>query len=132
MAYIDWKDEYSVENALIDKQHQVLFDLVNEVADKIKAGSSPELKAVIDRLANYTVGHFKDEEALMKRAGYPGLEDHQMIHSELIDKVQDLQLRLKTNQPVSMITVIRFLSDWLQDHILKDDMAYKASIQGMK
>jgi len=131
MAYMDWKDQYSVENALIDKQHQALFGLVNEVADKVKAGSMPEVKGVINRLAAYTVEHFRDEEAIMKKAGYASLEDHQMIHAELLEKVQELQQKLDKNQAVSMVGIIRFLSDWLKEHILKDDMAYKASIKGI-
>ena len=122
MAYMDWKENYSVENALIDKQHQALFDLVNEVADKVKAGNMPEVKAVVNRLAAYTVDHFRDEEAIMKKAKYAGLEDHQMIHAELIGKVQELQLKLEKNRPVSMVGIIRFLSDWLKVHILNDDI----------
>ncbi|MBV5350520.1 hemerythrin family protein, partial [bacterium] len=81
------------------------------------------------RLAAYTVTHFRDEEALLKKAGYANLEDHKMIHAELLEKVQDLQQKLANNQAVSLVSVIRFLSDWLKDHILRDDMAYKPSIK---
>ncbi|MDP2877135.1 MAG: bacteriohemerythrin [Holophaga sp.] len=129
VAYMDWKAEYSVENALIDKQHKALFDLVNEVAEKVKSGNLPEVKSVINRLATYTVEHFKDEEAIMIKAGYANLEDHEMIHAELLEKVQELQHKLANNQAVSLVAVIRFLSDWLKEHILKDDMAYKAAIK---
>lgn len=132
MAYMDWKVEFSVENPLIDKQHQALFGLVNEVADKVKAGNLPAIKDVVNRLAAYTVEHFKDEEFIMKKARYAGLEDHQMVHVELLRQVQEIQQKLEKNQPVSMIVIIRFLSDWLTTHILKDDMAYKISIKGIR
>ena len=132
MAYMDWKDQYSVENALIDKQHQVLFALVNEVAEKVKTGNMPEIKGVINQLAAYTVEHFRDEEIIMKKAGYADFEDHQMIHAELIEKVQELQAKLEKNQAVSMVGIIRFLADWLKDHILKDDMAYKSVIKNIQ
>lgn len=131
MAYMEWKAQYSVENAMIDRQHQALFALVNEVADKVKAGNMPEIRGVIDRLAAYTVEHFRDEEAILRKAGYAALEDHEMIHAELLEKVQDLRTKLEKNQAVSMVGIIRFLSDWLKDHILKDDMAYKSSIKGI-
>lgn len=131
MAYMDWKDHYSVENPLIDRQHQALFALVNEVADKVKAGNMPEIRGVIDRLAAYTVEHFRDEEAILRKAGYAALEDHEMIHAELLEKVQDLRTKLEKHQAVSMVGIIRFLSDWLKDHILQDDMAYKSSIKGI-
>ena len=131
MAYMDWKDQYSVENAEIDRQHQALFALVNEVADKVKAGNMPEIRGVIDRLATYTVEHCRDEEAFWKKAGDPALDDHELIHAELLQKVQDLRTKQEKNQAVSMVGVIRFLSDWLKDHILLDDMAYKSSIKGI-
>ena len=132
MAYMDWKSEYSVENELIDKQHQDLFALVNEVADKVKTGKMPEIKDLVNQLAAYTVKHFKDEENIMKKAGYTSLGDHQMVHTELIRQVQEIQQKLEKNQPVSMVAIIRFLSDWLKTHILKDDMAYKSSIKGIR
>ncbi len=128
---MDWKDQYSVENAVIDRQHKALFALVNEVADKVKTGNMPEIRGVIDRLAAYTVEHFRDEEAIMRKAGYAALEDHELIHTELLEKVQELRAKLEKNQAVSMVGVIRFLSDWLKDHILLDDMAYKSSIKGI-
>ncbi len=131
MAYMEWKAQYSVENAMIDRQHQALFVLVNEVADKVKAGNMPEIRGVVDRLAAYTVEHFRDEEAILRKAGYAALEDHEMIHAELLEKVQDLRTKLEKNQAVSMVGIIRFLSDWLKDHILKDDMAYKTAIKGI-
>lgn len=131
MAYMEWKAQYSVENAMIDRQHQALFALVNEVADKVKAGNMPEIRGVIDRLAAYTVEHFRDEEAILRKAGYAALEDHEMIHAELLEKVQDLRTKLEKHQAVSMVGIIRFLSDWLKDHILQDDMAYKSSIKGI-
>lgn len=128
---MDWKDQYSVENAVIDRQHKALFALVNEVADKVKTGNMPEIRGVVDRLAAYTVEHFRDEEAIMRKAGYAALEDHELIHTELLEKVQELRAKLEKNQAVSMVGVIRFLSDWLKDHILLDDMAYKSSIKGI-
>jgi len=131
VAYMEWKAQYSVENAMIDRQHQALFVLVNEVADKVKAGNMPEIRGVVDRLAAYTVEHFRDEEAILRKAGYAALEDHEMIHAELLEKVQDLRTKLEKNQAVSMVGIIRFLSDWLKDHILKDDMAYKTAIKGI-
>jgi hemerythrin-like metal-binding protein len=91
----------------------------------------PEIRGVIDRLAAYTVEHFRDEEAILRKAGYAALEDHEMIHAELLEKVQDLRTKLEKHQAVSMVGIIRFLSDWLKDHILQDDMAYKSSIKGI-
>ena len=132
MAFMDWKEQYGIENTMIDSQHQALFGLVNEVADRVRTGNMPEVKAVVNRLAAYTVEHFRDEENIMMRAKYPGLEDHRLIHAELLEKVQELQVKLEKNQPVSMVGIIRFLSDWLKDHILKEDMAYKPYIKGTR
>ena len=33
MALVKWNDSYSVQNVAMDKQHQHLFDLINELHD---------------------------------------------------------------------------------------------------
>lgn len=132
MAFMNWKDQYSVGHAVIDTQHKELFALVNEVAERLKDGGKDfEIKTVIDRLATYTVEHFREEERLMQMGNYPRLEEHKRVHADLIEKVQGIQLRLMMGTYVPNIEVVRFLSDWLLNHIMKEDMDYKSSVQGV-
>lgn len=45
------------------------------------------LGSIIDELVDYTVSHFRTEEEMMKRTGYPDLENHKQIHQQFVDKL---------------------------------------------
>lgn len=125
MAFIDWNDRFSVGHAEIDKQHKKLFKLVNNVADLVKMGITPELKKIIADLTSYTLEHFRFEEKVMRDSGYKDLASHIKKHEDLVKEVSALQLKLKAGERVSMMSVTRFLADWLTNHIMKEDMEYK-------
>jgi hemerythrin-like metal-binding protein len=85
-------------------------------------------RTVIDELlrflADYTVRHFADEEAVMRTAGYADLPNHQALHRELLAQVTDLQRRFASGENLKTIEVSEFLANWLRNHILHIDHAY--------
>jgi hemerythrin len=51
MAYIDWTEKLSVGIDIIDEQHKVLFKIINDLHDAMKAGQSKlVIKEVLERL----------------------------------------------------------------------------------
>ena len=41
MAFVQWKDSYSVGHPQIDQQHQRLLAMINELHDVMSAGGNP-------------------------------------------------------------------------------------------
>jgi len=125
MELFPWKDEYSVEVAEIDEEHKKLVDLTNQLYSAMKQGKS---KDVIDKilrgLADYTVEHFSDEEGLMKKAGYAGLEEHQKVHQEFVAKVETFIKDFESGKLLLSIEILSFLRDWLIQHIMGTDRKY--------
>lgn len=120
-----WGDKYRTGEGTVDEQHQELFRMVNELHDGIVGGKGKELMApILDQLATYTVKHFSAEEALMKRTNYPASVEHIAKHMDLTKQVVDLIEKYKAGKLVLSITLSRFLANWLNHHILKDDMAF--------
>nr|MDA3879834.1 hemerythrin [Prolixibacteraceae bacterium] len=63
MKYVKWNDALKVNNPDIDKQHQKLFKLINEVYKAIDENKSNETtKTTIDEMENYINTHFTLEE----------------------------------------------------------------------
>lgn len=125
MALIQWTDKLSVGNAQIDSEHKKLVDLVNRLHDAMKAGKAKEeIGGVLSELVNYTMVHFKNEEALMAKGGYPNLAAHQKEHQDLKLKVQDLLKKYNAGSVTLGIETANFLRDWLQKHILETDKQY--------
>ena len=119
-----WSSRFETGIAIIDQQHQALFEAVNKLADSFKSGTaSAQVKASMDFLVKYTVEHFQTEEKFMKEMGYPKLSSHMAQHGQLVAKAKDLQARLAEGKTVT-VEVTSFLADWLKHHINEEDMGY--------
>jgi len=78
---------------------------------------------IIARLAEYAVSHFNQEEAYMREVGYPGLAGHHAIHEDLKKKVGEAIEAFEKGEIVPA-AIMQFLSDWLINHIMKEDRKY--------
>ena len=126
MALITWSDTMSVGVAKIDKEHQGLIALINLLHSEMLAGKSKAaLGTVLDKLILYTKTHFATEETLFRTHNYPQTDAHRKEHAALTQKALALQSDLKAGKTVISAPVLDFLRDWLTNHILKQDMAYK-------
>lgn len=125
MSMLTWDEKYSVEIAEIDRQHQKLFGLLNELYEAMQEGKAAEVVGkVLDRVVDYTVYHFAYEEKLMRDAGYPGDAAHREEHAQLAAQAKDLARRLKARQGDVPVATLKFLCDWLGRHILGTDKKY--------
>lgn len=121
-----WSDKYSVGVASIDKQHQKLVGMINELnAAMVTEQDFQVLDDIVTRMLEYTIYHFSSEEEKMTSAEYPEIESHKAKHVELIEDVQGYYNKLK-NGDIDTPAVLSFLKDWLNHHILKVDMAYSS------
>lgn len=125
MPYINWSTEFSVHHAGMDAQHQQLFDYVNAFYDAVAADArQATLLGIFTRIVQFTANHFRDEEAMMARVGYDGLNRHRLIHQQLVTQVMALDKRLRQNDPAVAHEIEGFLKHWLTAHIKGIDMKY--------
>lgn len=120
----------SVGVARLDRDHRVLIGLINRLARHGGGGAdTPIVAEVLTALIAYTRFHFYREERVMEACGYPSLDAHREEHRLLADEVARLKLRF-SDDPASLrhTDLLRFLSDWLNHHILLQDMAYREAI----
>ena len=120
-----WRPDYATGADRIDKQHMQLFDLVNELHDAMTKGHGKEqIQATLDKLISYTLTHFSDEEAEMRRANYPKLTEHIAEHKALTEKVTYYRIALRAGNLGVTLEAMRFTGQWLRDHILSRDMDF--------
>ncbi|MFZ1375617.1 MAG: bacteriohemerythrin [Geothrix sp.] len=125
MAFLSWHERFSVGHAEIDQQHQRLFELVNHFDDVIQMGMVEELPRIVDDVMHLSEAHFRFEEGLIQDIGFPVVAEHRKIHRELLDQVGHMRSSMMVGGHVSHKAVVRFLADWLTNHILREDMEYK-------
>jgi hemerythrin-like metal-binding protein len=132
MAFVDWKQEYSVGNREIDEQHKRLVGLINQLHDAMKAGGRHEdLMKIMNELVDYTRYHFSHEEKLMQKAGYRDLAAHQRVHRAMVEQVEKLKQEAGTSRAGFSIKLMGFLKNWLTDHILGSDQKYASSLKSV-
>jgi hemerythrin len=125
MGFIKWTSKYAVNIVEIDSQHQKLIDLINTLYDAMSVGKGKDvLGKVLSELADYTTYHFATEDRLFQEYGYPGREQHRKEHDDLTAKTKALKQAFDTGNKKLAIDVMLFLSNWLNDHIMEEDMKY--------
>ncbi|MEW6168637.1 MAG: bacteriohemerythrin [Pseudomonadota bacterium] len=130
MSFVTWNSDLAVGHTQMDGQHQALIDIVNRYHDAL-AAKAPQRKlvAIFEEVADYARYHFRDEEALMERSGYPGLARHRIIHGQLLDRVTELLLRLRAGEPGIDEQIQFFLKNWLTAHIKGIDRQYRPFVE---
>lgn len=130
MGRIDWNDSFSVHHDQIDKQHQKLIDLYNELHETLLHGTIEEStetrRQTLDSLVEYIDYHFSFEEEYLKDLNYAQLDKHCQIHKNFSSKVKTLQQDIVSGNMVFTSSLIKLLRNWIVDHILKEDKAYSA------
>ena len=122
MSVIQWNDDFKTGNLYVDNQHIELFSMVNELHDSILSGQGKQkTNEVLDSLSKYVSKHFAAEEALMKNANYPEYENHKAIHDTLARQAAEIIEGFRTGKIVLSLTLSRFLSDWIKNHIKVED-----------
>lgn len=130
MALMKWSDMLSVKVARFDKEHQNLIDIINELHDAMIVGKGKEVVgSIMNKLISYTSTHFKSEELVLSQYGYPGLALQKAEHKKFVDQVLDIQKQILENKAFPT-TVLSFLRDWLNNHIMKEDKKYGSYLNG--
>jgi len=127
MALSEWKAEYNLGIASIDRQHRRLVDMINALDDGLNTQgrySEPVLKSIFVELGDYTASHFSYEENLFEIHGYADTEAHKQEHLALLDQVVDLQMRVQSGETEIGPELLAFLKRWLTSHILGSDRRY--------
>lgn len=125
MALIKWDSSFSVNVELIDKQHQMLVKMINELYDAMRSGKEKEaLQKLINRLSDYAAMHFAAEEHYFDIFGYPDSEAHKKAHSDFERKVAKFENEFDQGRQSLSREIMNFLGDWLVEHIKGSDMKY--------
>jgi hemerythrin len=125
MDAIEWNDSYSVGVNELDEQHKKLFRIINTMfsAEDLSV-SSKVMTDLIDEMSKYASIHFETEERYLSECNYPELENQIRAHDvfrKKVDELRSAQTAESENVPSEMI---RFLYEWLVNHIMFCDKKY--------
>ncbi len=131
MPLIEWNDAFSVGIQKLDEQHKKFLSLTNLLFDAMQGAQDREVVgSVLKELQQYVVYHFKAEESLMKIYNYPNMNAHKQEHEDAIQRVNKFVLDYERGLQTVHIELLKFLSDWIQNHILRVDRKYIPYVRG--
>ena len=128
-----WTESLAVGHRTIDDQHRELIDRFRGLLLACKAGKGKEKVAeLFGFLDAYVASHFRAEEQLMAKHGYPGLLEHKSQHAWLVGKLADLQGTLLADGPSFHLVVEanQALLNWIVEHIRSTDVRFGKYLQG--
>ena len=129
MRVVQWDETLSVGNAEIDKDHQALFELLDQLRTAVREGQTEKVRLnILSELVRRTQAHFALEESVMARIAYAEAQAHRAEHGKLMAQVRELQDRVAQGDLSLSLSVFQFLYGWLARHIeVKDKPLGQAS-----
>lgn len=127
MNLIRWNDEFSVGVLEMDKQHLKLIDMINRLIKEQKVlTDAATVSEMLTEMTDYALEHFRAEEFLLSEYGYEEKDKQTRQHQEFIVKTQSFYSATDIGANILSKALLDYLSDWMVNHILEEDMKYKA------
>lgn len=123
---IIWKSEYNINNFKIDREHQQLFSIAREALSISKLKKDEEqiekLKKTITKLFDYVGTHFSNEQKHMESISYPELEEHKLLHKNMINMLTNLVSKLNSMELEQIQQALfNFIEEYFIRHIILED-----------
>lgn len=120
-----WEEDLSIHVGPMDKDHQVLISLMNDVYTLYsKNAHRSEIAKGMQALGNFVVEHFEREERFFATiSGYPDVEIHKAIHKKLLNRYFGYLEEYQSGGDIGE-DFFFFLKAWLVAHIEGVDMKY--------
>lgn len=125
MPLVAWSQRYSVNIKEMDEQHKVLIGMINDLHDALKKGEGRQVTSgILQKMIEYAAMHFSLEERYMIKYDYPDFSSHKKKHTAFVEKVLGFQRDLNGGSVTVSLEVMKFLMEWLLEHIRHTDMKY--------
>ena len=133
---IQWRQQMSVGNLILDMDHKYLISLINLVECAMRHPNEFDaLEMAVNQLVNYAKEHFVREERIQLYLEYSYYLDHKLSHQKLLDRLEEIVTRiLKFRESGECLKdsgadIANLLRDWLLNHVLKEDMLMKPDLE---
>ena len=128
---LNWMDILEVGVPEIDNDHQALLQECNELLVLARAKSDwPAIAAAARRLIEHCADHFRLEEGVLARTGFPRVDDHTRQHGQIARYLENTLLPIEGTESTERERLfgIDKLRAALVDILLRHDLDYKSHL----
>ncbi len=131
MTVMRWTEKMSVGVPELDADHKELIKVINQLEENSGAAArGTAIRQCLFALLRYAEYHFAREEKVLAACHYPGVRKQKLEHRDFVARMNRMHHRFDDNPDNAAAVVndklLGFLRDWLNHHILIEDMAYRA------
>lgn len=118
-----WLNEYNVNIAFIDEQHQYFFKVLKSLESIAKSGNCQEsISEIFFSMVHYADHYLIQEEIYFKGLKYPGLKEHHLKHDKFVEGIINLKNDFATGKKDVCHTLLLFMKEYFHEHILDYDL----------
>jgi len=124
MRKMIWSTDCKTGFDEIDSQHRLLYAICNELLDiNNPQKQQDEIKYLLHHLVEYVEKHFKSEELVFEKYGFPGLGEHRQRHKEIMAEISAV---IKDSKSMTELkdNLDTMLDNWIRVHILIEDKKF--------
>jgi hemerythrin-like metal-binding protein len=130
MSLFKWSNAHSVYLPEIDAEHRAIYRLGDELHKALMAGADlAQLKPILGNLLETVEEHFRHEERLMRAIHYTAFAWHKGQHDAARKRAKALAKRIEAGDSAAANELLKFLSDWLRDHMGVADRMMGATLR---
>lgn len=126
MSKFEWNESMSVAVEVIDKDHEYLASILNDLSDALQKGKGHEmLEGCLENTVNFTKYHFEHEESLFAKTDYPQAAEHIKEHAKMLAEISNIQKQYKeAPSDELLIKTFLFYEKLFSEHMAKVDPGF--------
>ena len=125
---LQWSDNLSVGNALMDSDHRNLFGMIGTVDHALRSGNSQILSQAFQRLVVSVGIHFANEERLAQVIDLP-FDSHKKLNLYLQQELEHMRSELDAKDGLWSEGAVEHFShslrNWMAAHLGRDERLLK-------
>jgi diguanylate cyclase (GGDEF)-like protein/hemerythrin-like metal-binding protein len=129
-----WNRNLETGHAAIDRQHQALVRLLNDLANTLINDEPIVINQAFNALAAYANQHFEMEEAIWTESfdNDAWLNNHRRSHASFLPQINKIK-KQDARTPLAEVVeqIIKFLIRWLAFHIIDSDKRMAIVVEGI-
>lgn len=127
---VELSETFKLECEVLDKDHQRLIDMVNEITAMLDGGKTGNCKNKVLEFVNFAKGHFAREERFLTKVGYPDVGKHRLHHEHLDKKMEHILefAGMAAANDTARESLKKELVFFVMDDVITTDLEFKAFI----
>ena len=125
---LQWQEDYECGHPVIDAQHRTLFDDANALLFASQH-ATPDVLSRFEELISHVLGHFSDEERVLRDIGFPGYAAHKRAHTRLAEKAMRLREAMILGHHQHQELLEFLVQDVVERHLLVEDRTFFAAVR---